>query len=239
MIEKYGIKIDGVWSFYDLLFTSDEKPKQGSHYTFANSPLGNNHPGHDRLLADGWRLLVPTEYNQATHKLVVGSYSAVDAETMQQDTVALSTDEITANLAILRKSIRKDIRKTANFYLDQITAEYSNTRMTRFQKYLDEINAGNGTYFKRMAGASDLTGSQFMISYVKPMIVAGDRFVDEIIGIETTLLEELKVVADRDLRLFDYKTMWDDVDDFVDPPPDNVDPTWWAALKAKLQMKVW
>ncbi len=237
MIKKYGKLINDSWDLFTIYFKDGQQVAGQVSYILPN---GINHaPTPVQLLADGRRLLVPTVYTENTHKLVADSYSVIDAETMRQNTIALTSEEIAAALAILRETIRKDIRKTANFYLDQITAEYSNTRLTRFQKYKDEIDAGNSAYFERMAGASGLTPSQYMLSYVKPMIVSGDRFVDEIIGIETTLLENLKTIDDRDLRTFDYKTMWDDIDDFVDPPPENVDPTWWAALKAKLQMKVW
>lgn len=105
MKHDYGKLIDGTWDFYALLFTHAENQRQGAYYTFADGSGGNNHPGHDRLIEDGMRLLIPTVYDISTHQLIPSSYSIIDAETMQQDTVALSVGELAANLHDKRASL--------------------------------------------------------------------------------------------------------------------------------------
>ena len=94
MNKEYGKLTNEVWEFYELLFTNGGEQRQGKNYTFADGSGANNHPGHDRLILDGYRLVVATEYDQTTHKLVAGSYSIIDDGTMRQDTIAMTPQEI-------------------------------------------------------------------------------------------------------------------------------------------------
>lgn len=105
MRKEYGKLINETWDFYFLLFTHDEKPHQGKHYPFPDGSGANNHPGHDRLILDGYRLVIPPTHDQATHKLVVGSYSIIDADTMRQDITSRSDQEIRDTKLAAIKSI--------------------------------------------------------------------------------------------------------------------------------------
>ena len=94
MIKKkeYGKLINDIWDFYALLFDHKGNPKSGEEY---HLPNGNNHkPTPEELIADGRRLLVPTEYDQTTHKLIADSYSIIDDDTMRQDTISRTDQEI-------------------------------------------------------------------------------------------------------------------------------------------------
>lgn len=102
MDQEYGKLINDKWDLYHLLFDSDGNPKSGKEY---NLPDGNNHcPTPAQLLADGRRLVVPTVFDQTTHKLVAGSYSIIGDEIMRQDTTDLTPDELSANLSIAKQN---------------------------------------------------------------------------------------------------------------------------------------
>lgn len=123
-MSEYGIETGNIWDFYSLRFNHRGHPVSGDHYSFLDGSGGNNHPGHDRLIADGRRLLVPTVYDQTTHKLVADSYSIIDAETVKQDKIALTQQEIAAITQLKLNTIIREIESTAESkvaeYIDPI-----------------------------------------------------------------------------------------------------------------------
>lgn len=92
MDQKYGIKINNAWDIFTIYF---ENGKQVSGRILYPLPDGANHaPTPAQLLADGRRLVVPTIYDETTHKLVANSYSIIDDETMRQDKISRSDQAI-------------------------------------------------------------------------------------------------------------------------------------------------
>lgn len=120
MNKKYGIKINDVWVFYILMFNPDGSQKSGKYHRFKDGTGGNNYPRHEQLITDGYRLIVQPDYNQNTHKLVVGSYSVIDSETAQQDIVDLTPDELVVKHSSELNRLLADITTVANAKVDII-----------------------------------------------------------------------------------------------------------------------
>ena len=163
----------------------------------------------------------------------------IEGETgIYRELIQRTPEEITKYLSNLRNTITRNIESTSKFYLDQITNKYGLAKVIQFQEYKRQIEAGNSAWFEKKAGPR-LTGAQYMLGVAKPKIVAGDEFTDQVIAIETTLNVDLMACLDEDLPSFDYKTMWDEIDDFIDPPIEEVPASWWSAFKNNLTRKVW
>lgn len=95
MIKKYGRETDGTWDFFTLYFGEGGQAAGPEEYAV---PGGVVHaPTPEQLLADGRRLLVDPSHDTATHKLAPDSYSVIDADTMEQDTIALAQEELDEN----------------------------------------------------------------------------------------------------------------------------------------------
>ena len=128
--KEYGKKINSIWVLYLLRFDVDGNQKKGNLYFFADGSGSNHHPGHEQLIKDGYRLVVPTIFVTETHKLLDGSYSVVDATTMRQDTIALTVDEIATAATNLKSSLVAYTKAMANRLIVAKITEWKQRNLT-------------------------------------------------------------------------------------------------------------
>jgi hypothetical protein len=215
MIKKYGRKIDGAWDFYNLIFDANGKPISGKEYPVPNG--NNHHPGHDRLIADGRRLLVPTEYDQTTHKLVPDSYSIIDAETMRQDIIALTQEEIDNYWEEYRKSLVVSIHAKASRLITGATAHYSPSEMNQWPEMVsaakiandaDDIEADSGdwSYFDDMVCAGISSREYGLVVLDKSQVLKD--FFNAVVTARNAHKQELSATDDTDLPNYDADQLW-------------------------------
>lgn len=214
MIQKYGKKINEVWDFFSIYFKDGKQVAGRISYTLPN---GINHaPTPAQLIVDGRRLVVPTEYDQTTHKLVAGRYSIIDAETMQQDAITLTPEELTEKYAEIRFTISTNIYQICESKTERLRSSYSVTEAVRWTEDREAINLNNWSHFDVRAG-STMTGQQYAESRVIPKMEAGNNYLDQNIGKRTDLLVALDSCPDEELSDFDYTSIWDEASDYVAP----------------------
>lgn len=86
----YGIQVNGEWVWYVLVV---EEGKDFSWVNDEGKTRHNNYPGHERLIIEGYRKLIPTVYNNETHSLV-DTYTILNDTEIQQDTRGMTAEEL-------------------------------------------------------------------------------------------------------------------------------------------------
>lgn len=122
---------------------------------------------------------------------------------------------------------------------DQITNDYSLAEGTRWERDRKEIEIGNFAYFNARAGAY-MTGQEYVEQRINPKIEASDRFVDQNIAKRNDLVYLLSQTPDSELDQFDYKSIWDDETDYIEPVEFDTqeEKGWWRSLMDSIPWNV-
>ena len=91
--------------------------------TFIGGKIGHHATNNDEMLLLGWMLLIPTDYNSDTHKLVPDSYSDNSTEGWQ-NTIKLTDEEITENAATAFETKVKAMTIAVQAHLDNIAQSW-------------------------------------------------------------------------------------------------------------------
>lgn len=226
MTETYLNKINNIWQRFVLNTTTATQKRQGQITWYVDDVIHQDHnPSHERMILEGWYKLVDTVYDSVTHKLVPDSYT-MDGETISQDTIELTAEEITDAHDAQKLILVSAVYEMARLKQSAVTAHYSPAEMSRWAEWVtnakiskaaDDVtpDTGDWTFLKNMVCGSvaDCSGCDGAAcqDYGTTILAKNailKEYSDAVVLARNGHKKAISETADADLIDYDINLLW-------------------------------